>query len=83
MTLDEARARFEGGAMLANLPASAMGGGALKTGFGGPGGGVASREGDGLAEELRLIADASAFVLRAGGGAGGGPRLEDCEVPVV
>ena len=54
-----------------------MGGGALKTGFGGPGGGDGSRGGDGgagLEDELRL--GTSVLVLRAGGGAGGGPRLE-------
>lgn len=50
-------------------------------GFGGPGGGEGSRGGDGgagLEDEVRL--GNSVFVLRAGGGAGGGPRLE---LPVV
>lgn len=77
--LDDARALFGGaGGRFANFPASAIGGGALKTGLGGPGGGEASRVGDGgagLPEELRLTV-ASVLVLRAGGGAGGGPRLE-------
>jgi hypothetical protein len=76
---DEARALLGGaGGIFANFPASAIGGGALKTGLGGPGGGEASRGGDGgagLPEELRLMA-ASVLVLRAGGGAGGGPRLD-------
>lgn len=83
--LDEARARFGGaGAWFANLPASAIGGGALKTGLGGPGGGVASRVGEcgaGLCDEVRL-ADASCRVRRAGGGCGGGPRFDVVVLPV-
>lgn len=83
---DDARALFGGaGGRLANLPASAIGGGALNTGFGGPGGGDGSRGGDGgagLAEELRVMPGASVFVLRAGGGAGGGPRFDVVVLPV-
>jgi hypothetical protein len=83
---DEARALFGGaGGRFANLPASAIGGGALKTGFGGPGGGEGSRGGDGgagLADELRLMLGVSVLVRRAGGGAGGGPRLEVVVLPV-
>lgn len=68
---------------MANLPASAIGGGARNTGLGGPegGGGDACRGGDGtgLADELRVGgagASGRVPVLRAGGGAGGGPLLE-------
>jgi hypothetical protein len=74
---------------LTNLPASAIGGGAVNLGGGGPGGGggvgvgggEACRGGDGtgLSDEFLLnipITGGSIFVLRAGGGAGGGPRLE-------
>jgi hypothetical protein len=79
-TFDDALALFGGaGGRFANFPASAIGGGALNTGFGGPGGGEGSRGGDdgaGLAEEARLTPGASVFVRRAGGGAGGGPRFE-------
>lgn len=79
--LDEARALF-GAGWFANLPASAIGGGALKTGL--AGGGVASRVGDGgagLPDELRLT-EVSCLVRRAGGGAGGGPRLDEDVLPV-
>lgn len=86
-TLDEARARLGGGGgWFANLPASAIGGGALNTGLGGPGGGDGSRGGEGgagLADELRLTPGASVLVRRAGGGAGGGPRFEAVVLPVV
>ena len=82
---EDARARFGGGGgSFAYLPASAMGGGALKTGLGGPGG-EGCRGGDdgaGLAEEVRLGAGASVLVRLAGGGAGGGPLLE-ADVPPV
>lgn len=53
----------------------------MNTGFGGPGGGEGSLGGDGgpgLEDEFRF--GSSVFVLRAGGGAGGGPRFE---LPVV
>lgn len=64
--------------ILANLPASASGGGALNFGRGGDGerscGGDAGGEGA-LAEKSRLEP-------RAGGGAGGGPFLEDPLPPV-
>jgi hypothetical protein len=83
---DEARALFGGaGGRLANFPASAIGGGALKTGFGGPGGGEGSRGGDGgagLPDEARLMLGVSVFVRRAGGGAGGGPRRDAVVLPV-
>ena len=81
--MDEARGLL-GAGWFANLPASAIGGGARKTGLGGPGGGVASRVGDGgagLPDELRLT-DVSCLVRRAGGGAGGGPRLDEEVLPV-
>jgi len=58
-----------------------MGGGARNLGAGGPGGGDAclGGEGTGLADEARLIpaAEPSFRVRRAGGGAGGGPLLEE------
>jgi hypothetical protein len=74
---------------LTNLPASEIGGGAANLGGGGPGGGggvgagggEACRGGDGtgLTDEFLLnipIDGGSILVLRAGGGAGGGPRLD-------
>lgn len=83
---EEARARLGGaGGKFANLPASASGGGALNTGLGGPGGGEGSRGGDGgagLPDEFLLMVVASVFVLRAGGGAGGGPRFDAVVLPV-
>lgn len=62
-----------------------MGGGALNTGLGGPGGGDGSRGGDGgagLPAELRVEIGTSVLVRRAGGGAGGGPRREEVVLPV-
>jgi hypothetical protein len=83
-TFDEARALLGGaGGKFANFPASAMGGGARKTGFGGPGGGEGSWGGDGgagLADDARL--GTSVLVRRVGGGAGGGPRRDAVVLPV-
>ena len=72
-----------GGAFVpANLPASAIGGGALNFGWGGDGvlsgdfeGGVGCRGGEGAALLTNRL-------FRAGGGAGGGPLLDDTELPV-
>ena len=81
---------LDGGAgafVWANLPASAMGGGARNFKGGGPGGGDAclGGEGAGLEDEALLLGGAegaSVLVLLAGGGAGGGPLL-DAVVPPV
>ena len=62
----------------ANLPASAIGGGARNLGAGGPGG-EACRGGEGgtgLAEDARWTGAPSLRVRRVGGGAGGGPLRE-------
>jgi len=70
-----------GGGWPTNLPASGSGGGAANLGRGGPGGGGgdACRGGEGgmgLEDEFRLMPGASVRVLRAGGGAGGGPLFD-------
>lgn len=62
------------GGSLANLPASAIGGGALNRGLSGDG----SRVGLGLGLDVLCIAgDAPPAFLLDGGGAGGGPLPDD------
>lgn len=84
-TFEVARGRLGrlGAGTFANLPASAIGGGALNWNAGRGGEGVLSGDpgGDG---DLRCdaVLELSGRVLRGCGGAGAGPRLEKLEVPV-
>lgn len=73
----------EGPIELANFPASAIGGGARNLSAGRGGDGV--RSGDvegGVGGFVVIVVILSARLRRAGGKAGGGPRLEEIVPPV-
>lgn len=84
--MDEARCLAGGaGAMLcANFPASAIGGGALNFVDGPPLGGDGVRSGDVGGESIccEFMFWLSGRFLRDGGGAGGGPLLDEIVIPV-
>ena len=84
-TLDEARclAGGAGAAVCANLPASAIGGGALNFSAGPPRGGDGVRSGDLGGDDSICCVWPSGRVLRDGGGAGGGPLFDETILPVL
>lgn len=85
-TFDEARclAGGAGAAVCANLPASAIGGGALNFNAGPPRGGDGVRSGDlgGDSDCCKFMFWLSGRFLRDGGGAGGGPLLDETVLTV-